>query len=350
MFGREAFEPTSHVYVISGHQADSHNGHQANRYAKTGLFTNWKPTMNFGIATVMKPDPMAALEIEGQYWPFDVLKQRGIDLPALEVKALFSDWFTHIEHLAQIAERCVEEPALASLGLAADEVTLGVAIQFPNKVVAVGANYASHLAEMGLPVARWEPLPFFFKPPTTTMVGPGKTVVLSARTRQLDWEIELAVVVGRRLSDASRDEAMQAIAGYAVGLDMSARDWIQQPDSPLKVDLMRGKCQDTMCPFGPVIRPAHLIKDPHRLRLQLWVNEQPRQDATTNEMLYRIDEQLSLISQFITLEPGDVVLTGAPAGSGVSYGAFLKPGDRIRASIEQVGVLEVEVTSPPKKL
>ncbi|MFT4068194.1 fumarylacetoacetate hydrolase family protein [Paraburkholderia sp.] len=305
--------------------------------------------MNFGIATVMKPYPMAALEIEGRYWPFDVLKQHGIDLPALEVKALFSDWFSHISYLAHIVEHCIGDPVLNSLGLPAEEVTLGVAIQFPNKVIAVGANYASHLAEMGLPVARWEPLPFFFKPPTTTMVGPGNTVVMPARTRQLDWEIELAVVIGRRLSDASREDAMRAIAGYAVGLDMTARDWVQQPDSPIKVDLMRGKCQDTMCPFGPVIRPAQFIKDPHQLRLQLWINETPRQDANTSEMLYRIDEQLSLISQFVTLEPGDVLLTGAPAGSGVSYGAFLQPGDRIRASIEQVGVLDVGVTSPSVK-
>ncbi|MDB5874781.1 MAG: fumarylacetoacetate hydrolase family protein 10 [Ramlibacter sp.] len=303
--------------------------------------------MNFGIATVMTPAPIAALEIEGRYWPFDVLERYGIELPALEVKALFSDWFAHIGYLAHVAERCLKEPKLASLGLSADKVTLGLAIQFPNKLIGVGANYSSHLEEMNLPSSRWDPMPFFIKPPTTTMVGPGKTVVMPAITRQLDWEIELAVVVGRRLSSASREEAMSAIAGYSVGLDMSARDWILHPNSPIKVDMLRGKCQDAMCPFGPVVRPAHFVKDPHQLRLQLWVNGQLRQDASTSEMLYRIDEQLSIVSQFMTLEPGDVMLTGTPAGSAVAWdGAFLQPGDRIRASIEQVGVLDVEVAAP----
>ncbi|QBR03696.1 fumarylacetoacetate hydrolase family protein [Paraburkholderia pallida] len=301
--------------------------------------------MNFGIATVLTPDPVGALAIGETYWAFDALVQHGVEVPSIDVKALFSDWFANIELLAKVAERCVEDPEVAALGRSADQVTLGVPLLYPNKVIAVGANYASHLEEMGLPVSRWDPLPFFFKPPTTTLVGPGKTVRIQSRTRQLDWEIELAVVVGRRLSDASQEQAKAAIAGYSVGLDMSARDWIQQPDSPLKVDLMRGKCQDTMCPLGPIIRPARFVPDPHQLRLQLFVNGEPRQDASTAEMLYRIEEQLSLISQFITLEPGDIVLTGSPAGSGVSYGAFLKQGDRIAASIEGIGTLNVEVAA-----
>ncbi|PVX85861.1 fumarylacetoacetate hydrolase family protein [Paraburkholderia unamae] len=299
--------------------------------------------MNFGIATVLTPAPVGALEIGETYWTFDVLMQHGIELPSVDVKALFSDWSASVDLLEKVAEKCAKDPEFAALGRGADQVTLGVPLLYPNKVIAVGANYASHLEEMGLPVSRWEPLPFFFKPPTTTLVGPGKTVKIQPRTRQLDWEIELAVVVGARLSDASLEQAKAAIAGYSIGLDMSARDWIQQPDSPLKVDLMRGKCQDTMCPLGPIIRPSRFVPDPHQLRLQLSVNGEPRQDASTAEMLYRIEEQLSLISQFITLEPGDIVLTGSPAGSGVSYGSFLKHGDRISASIEGIGTLNVEV-------
>jgi 2-keto-4-pentenoate hydratase/2-oxohepta-3-ene-1,7-dioic acid hydratase in catechol pathway len=187
-------------------------------------------------------------------------------------------------------------------------------------------------------------MPFFFKPPTTTMVGPGRTVVVPTDTSQFDWEIELAVVIGRRLSHATEAEARRAIAGYSVGLDLSARDLTTPPDSPIQVDLARGKCQDTMSPMGPHIRPAAFVPDPQSLRLRLSVNGVVRQDASTSEMLYSIEEQISIISRFVTLEPGDVVFTGSPAGSAKAHGvAFLKAGDEIAAEIEGVGLLEVAV-------
>jgi 2-keto-4-pentenoate hydratase/2-oxohepta-3-ene-1,7-dioic acid hydratase in catechol pathway len=299
--------------------------------------------MNFGLATLIGQQALAALEINSRFWPLDRLRNAGLDVPALEVKEIFEDWFRNLPRLELLAQRCADDNSLSSLSIGAGEARLGIALQYPNKVIAVGANYAGHLVEMGLPAARWDPLPFFFKPPTTTMVGPGMTIVQPKTTRQLDWEIELAVVIGRRLTDATREEAWAAIAGYSIGLDLSARDLIPQPHSAVKIDLMRGKCQDTMCPFGPVIRPAQFVTDPHNLRLKLSVNGVIRQDASTSEMLYRIDEQLSIISQFVTLEPGDVILTGAPAGSGAAHGVFLKPGDLIEASIEQIGTLEVGV-------
>jgi 2,4-didehydro-3-deoxy-L-rhamnonate hydrolase len=151
------------------------------------------------------------------------------------------------------------------------------------------------------------------------------------------------VVVGRRLRHADREEAAGAIAGYSVGFDLSCRD-LFHVDNDLKVDLVRGKAQDTMAPCGPAVVPAAFIPDPYDLRLRLWVNDEPMMDASSSEMLYRIDEQLSIISVFLTIEPGDMLFTGSPAGSaGAHGGRFLRPGDRIRGEIERVGTLEVTV-------
>jgi 2,4-diketo-3-deoxy-L-fuconate hydrolase len=214
-------------------------------------------------------------------------------------------------------------------------------LMYPNKLLAVGANYASHLKEMGLQAQKWPLMPFFLRPPTTSLVGPGETVRIPPSTKQFDWELELAVCVGKTLRDATVAEAAGAVAGYTIGLDLSCRDLIPTGDD-LKIDLMRGKAQDTMAPCGPYIVPAAFVRDPYNLRLQLFVNDRQMMEANTSEMLYHIDEQLSIISSYITLEPGDLLFTGSPAGSAASHGVpFLQPGDRIRAEIEAVGTLEV---------
>jgi 2-keto-4-pentenoate hydratase/2-oxohepta-3-ene-1,7-dioic acid hydratase in catechol pathway len=301
-------------------------------------------TTNFGLATLSSPRPVAAIEVDDFYWALDDLRNAGLDVPALDVKTLLLDWFANFPKLTALAEACVADRRFQALRIPDEQRTLALPLQYPNKLFAVGANYSAHLAEMGLPAKRWDLLPFFLKPPTTSMVGPGKTVIAPPNSVQLDWEVELAVVVGRHLSHASREEAFEAIAGYSVAIDLGARDMMLPQNYPPKVDLIRGKCQDTMCPFGPLIRPAAFIADPHNLRLRLSVNGLPRQDGSTREMLFSIDEQLSTISEFITIEPGDVVITGSTAGSAAAHGnAFLKPGDHIRAEIEGIGALEVEV-------
>lgn len=149
------------------------------------------------------------------------------------------------------------------------------------------------------------------------------------------------MVVGRRLRHADRGEAAEAIAGYAVGLDLSCRDLIRV-DNDLKVDLVRGKAQDTMAPCGPAIVPARFVPDISDLRVTLDLNGERMMDALTSEMLYAIDEQLSIISGYLTLEPGDILFTGLPSGSAeVHGGRWLRHGDHIRAEIADVGVLEV---------
>lgn len=217
-------------------------------------------------------------------------------------------------------------------------------IMYPNKLLAVGANYAGHLREMGLPAEKWVPMPYFFRPPTTSIVGPGRTVRKPRSTEQFDWEIELVLVLGKRLRHTSSvSEAEDAIAGYTIGMDLSCRDL--QVVKDIGMDIGRGKAQDTLAPCGPLFVPKQsLQKSVNDLGLKLSVNGSLMVDGNTNDMLYSPAEVLVEMSKYTTLEPGDMVFTGAPAGSAKSHGGkWLQVGDQIRAEIEGLGVLEVEV-------
>jgi 2-keto-4-pentenoate hydratase/2-oxohepta-3-ene-1,7-dioic acid hydratase in catechol pathway len=287
------------------------------------------------VDTVAQP----AIGLAGDFWLFpETLRAK---YPGL--KQVLEDWPVAFETLSKLAEACAANEAVAKR-VAASGAHLDLPVRFPNKLIGVGANFIDHLAEMGLPTIRFDPMPIFFMPPSTCMVGPGRTVVKPATTAQFDWEIELVAVIGTRLKDATLEQAREGIAGYTITLDMSARDLIQI-GPPFYVDLVRGKAQDTMAPCGPVIMPAAFI-DVRDLSLKLWVNDELKQDSSTAKMIFTVEEIICHVSKYVTLEPGDFVTTGSPAGSGVFHNYFLKDGDRIRADIEGVGSLNVEVMDP----
>ena len=218
-------------------------------------------------------------------------------------------------------------------------------LQYPGKVLCAGANYYDHIKEMGVPDLRKEAqrLFFFFKPPRNALVGPGRTVRYPADTRMFDWEVELAAVIGKRSRRLTMDNALDAIAAYTIGIDLSARDLNRAPETFYKLDWVAGKAQDTCCPLGPRLVPAKFIPDPQDLALKLSVNGEVKQDARTSGMIFDIREQLVTLSAIMTLDPGDVVLTGTPAGVGLPKKTFLKPGDRVDAEIESIGRLSVEI-------
>jgi 2,4-didehydro-3-deoxy-L-rhamnonate hydrolase len=262
----------------------------------------------------------------------------------LTVRRILETWETSLPVLEALSSE-LSAGKVNATKIAAASADLLTPVRYPDALLAVGANYSGHLKEMGLQVTKWASMPFFLRPPITTLVGPGETVRLPRTTKQFDWECELAVFVSKRLRHANREEAASAVAGYAIGLDLSCRDLIPA-NNDLKIDLVRGKAQDTMAPCGPHIMPAMFVTDVNNLRIQLSVNGRPMMDASTCEMLYKIDEQLSIISEYLTLEPGDILFTGSPAGSaGQHGGCWLKAGDRIHAEIEEVGTLDVTVRS-----
>jgi 2-keto-4-pentenoate hydratase/2-oxohepta-3-ene-1,7-dioic acid hydratase in catechol pathway len=207
-------------------------------------------------------------------------------------------------------------------------------------VIGIGDNYAG-LGKLRVDKTATRPV-FFLKPPTTSVVGPGP-VAYPADVGKLDWEIELAVVIGRTARRIDPAAAAGAIAGYTIGIDLSARDWQFDPRSPVTPDVFGGKAFDGSCPLGPWIVPSALLPDPQALTLTLAVNGIVRQSGTTGSMIWSVCEQIALISNILTLEPGDVILTGTPAGTSIASGSFLSPGDQIDASIEGIGTLSLTI-------
>jgi 2,4-didehydro-3-deoxy-L-rhamnonate hydrolase len=293
----------------------------------------------FTLATLATPDgPKAAIGVGEKYYLLSAVQPL---LSGATCKTILQSWDTSLPLLEALADKLSDGSKTHAADIAARTATLLTPIMYPDGLFAVGANYSGHLKEMGLDTKKWASMPFFIRPPKTTLVGPGQTVIVPKTTKQFDWECELAVFVGKTLRNASKEEAASAVAGYAIGLDLSCRDLIQV-NNDLKVDLVRGKAQDTMAPCGPFIMPAKFVTDVNNLRIQLFVNDQKMMDASTCEMLYKLDEQLSVISEFMTIQAGDILFTGSPAGSAAEHGGcWLKAGDRIHAEIEQVGVLDV---------
>jgi 2-keto-4-pentenoate hydratase/2-oxohepta-3-ene-1,7-dioic acid hydratase in catechol pathway len=294
----------------------------------------------FALATVQTgAGPAAALRIGEQMYALAAAEPA---LAGASVRTLLDDWFTMFPRLCALADQIAADPVAAKACEMRAPTVLSPNL-YPDKLMAVGANYSGHLEEMGLQATKWASMPFFLRPPKTTLVGPGETVHIPASTKQFDWECELVVFVGRRLRHASTGEAAAAVAGYAIGLDLSCRDLIEV-DNDLKVDLVRGKAQDTMAPCGPWLTPATFAGNPDGLRIQLSVNGQQMMDASTSEMIYKIDEQLSIISEYLTIEPGDMLFTGSPAGSAGEHGdRWLVPGDSIHATIGDIGPLDVRM-------
>ncbi|MFD0501794.1 fumarylacetoacetate hydrolase family protein [Streptomyces chiangmaiensis] len=209
----------------------------------------------------------------------------------------------------------------------------------PGKIIGVGLNYTEHVAESARTLDTDKELPqrpVLFSKPATAVTGPGKPILHNADlTSQLDWECELAVVIGRTAKSVRQEDALQHVFGYSVINDISARDQRRSGQ------WFYSKGQDSYAPFGPAIRTADDIADPQNLDMSLRVNGEVKQKGNTRHMLFRIPELIADISAGVTLEPGDVIATGSPAGVGASFTPqqFLTPGDVVEATIETLGTL-----------
>ncbi len=224
-----------------------------------------------------------------------------------------------------------------------EDVRLLAPVQ-PRKFLGIGLNYADHIAESGMEAPEF---PVFFNKQATCVVGPGDDVHMPRVSNLLDYEGELAIVIGRRCRHVSEEEAPEVIAGYTITNDVSVRDW--QLRTPT---MTMGKSFDTHGPLGPWIVTGDELGDPHSLSIKTWVNDELRQDGNTSEMIYDCFQQVAHLSQAFTLEPGDVIATGTPAGIGAVRQPFpeglLKVGDAVRIEIEGIGTLENSVVDEPE--
>jgi 2-keto-4-pentenoate hydratase/2-oxohepta-3-ene-1,7-dioic acid hydratase in catechol pathway len=276
-------------------------------------------------------------------------RERAIPLPgAPSMREVLDTWDDWVEQIADgLADGSLGD------GVELEATTLLAPLPEPRNLYMAGANYADHAREMRkLPVdAPIEPSPhgpFFFLKPTTSVVGPGADVVIGAGVERLDWEVELAAVVGRPGRDLDAAGALGCIAGYMVLNDVSARDRFKReppPEPPMAFDWFAQKGWATSCPTGPWIVPARFCPDPGHLQMTLSVNGEVEQSSSTSEMIFDLPAQIAYLSRIAPLLPGDVIATGTPAGVGAGKGRFLAAGDEMVAEIEGLGALRNPVVA-----
>ncbi|EOH6075700.1 fumarylacetoacetate hydrolase family protein [Burkholderia cenocepacia] len=222
-------------------------------------------------------------------------------------------------------------------------------------IYACGANYRDHVEAMAKvmntvvndPRASGAPPFFFMIPGRTGLAGHGEHVNYPSGVKRLDFEGELAVIIGRRARNVSEAGALSYVAGYSCANDLSARDRLVRPQedasSPFRFDWIGAKVFPQSCPIGPVLTPSEYIADPEDLAIKTWVNDELRQDSNTKNHIYSISEQIAFLSSRFDLLPGDVLITGTPAGVGAENGRFLSKGDKIKIEIAGLGALSTRI-------
>jgi 2-keto-4-pentenoate hydratase/2-oxohepta-3-ene-1,7-dioic acid hydratase in catechol pathway len=261
------------------------------------------------------------------------------------VSAILNDWANAERKINAVVQKPARE------GRPLKEVSLLTPMPEARAIFCAGANYTDHVEEMRVALGlEPEPdpksiglKPWHFIKTYHTVRGPGETIKLPAFSRTVDWEVELVAVIGKTASNVPAERALEYVAGYTAANDLSARDAGKRPGvpdgSPFQYDWVSHKSFEGACPIGPWIVPASAIRDPQNLAIKLWVNDVLKQDSNTKFMIYSAAEQIAQLSTRVTLQPGDIVLTGTPAGVGAARPEFLKAGDTVRIEIEGIGDL-----------
>lgn len=241
-----------------------------------------------------------------------------------------------------------DAPPLDELAIPIEDLRLLPPIPRPPKLLLLAGNYAKHIEEGGgIAAERNETFPYvFMKPPSTTLVGPRDPIVIPrVSPLKIDWECELGVVIGRRCKNVGEAEALEAVAGYTVINDISDRGFRPNPGRKARerdkfFDWMHGKWHDGSCPVGPCILAADKAVDPQAFAFSLSVNNTRHQDASTAQMVFPVAAVIAFLSQWVTLEPGDLISTGTASGVGNTTETYLKPGDLVIAEVKGIGRLE----------
>ena len=302
------------------------------------------PASGYRLATYQTADgPRAGLVVSDKL--FDAAKLAGKAAYAT-VLGILDDWkaaqATLKKAAANLGKSRVKSQPLTRTKLLAP-------VRWPSAIYCAGANYADHVAEMNARHGRPpEPDPhtldlqsWHFIKASRSLANPGQTIKVSDYSQQIDWEIELAAVISRPAKHVPEAKALDYVAGYTCANDLSARDRGRRPHvadtSPFKADWVAHKSFDGSCPLGPWIVPATDIEDPQDLDMKLWVNGVLKQDSNTGRMIYTLAEQIAHLSSRLTLHPGDLILTGTPAGVGAGRAEFLKAGDVVKIWIAEIG-------------
>ena len=240
-------------------------------------------------------------------------------------------------------------------GKALASVKLLAPILYPGAFFCAGANYWDHLEEMAEIAKRTtgkapsmtksaEPW-FFMKTTAGSIIGTEAPARLPSFSQQVDWEAEVGIVIGRKIRNISEEHAMEAVAGFVIVNDLSARDLMKREGTPFIYDWIGQKCFEDAAPMGPWFTPAAYIDNPQDMSIKLWVNGVLKQNSNTSRLVHNMAEQIAYLSRHVTLQPGDVIATGTPAGVGMPRGEFLKVDDEIRIEVGGCGCLSNRMTS-----
>jgi 2,4-diketo-3-deoxy-L-fuconate hydrolase len=288
--------------------------------------------------------------------------------PGASVLDLLQHWDANLEVLKRLA--AARAPAHAG---AREMASLNVhpPVDLPRQVLCTGANYRKHVVDLTLDMGvgpeglagdalrRWAENmmderaargePYAFPKLPSSITGAFDPIVLPATTQQADWELELAVVIGRPARNVSAADALSHVAGYSIVNDVSARDLIARTDyKMLGTDWLRSKSPPSFMPFGPVLVPACFVADPQDLRLTLKLNGQTMQDESSADMLFGVARQIEYLSRHVQLWPGDLIATGSPAGNGTHYQRYLRHGDVVDSTIEGLGAQRNRCIDPAR--
>ena len=287
--------------------------------------------------------PQAGVLVDGRVHPAHTLLADAGGVDSSSVLGLLQAWSAVRDPLRAAAARVTP-----GQGIALAELTLDAPILYPGAVFATGGNYPDHLDEMANkygrpPISRHKVAePFFtLKTSAHSAIGHGAPIRHPSFTSKLDYEAEIGVVIGQFVENISEARAMEAIAGYLIINDLSARDYARRETLPNQMthDWFGQKCFRDSMPMGPWLTPAEFVPDPYDMSIKLWVNGELRQDGSSKNMLYPLAQQIAYLSRHLTLRPGDVISTGCPSGVGAAQDKYLKPGDEIRIEVGHCGVL-----------
>lgn len=321
----------------------------------------------FALATVSTAGTAkaAAIVIGGKVALLDDLASAGKTAPlprGATVLGLLDDWDRMRPVLGELADLA---PRLGGVAWHDESaVRFHPPVDLPRQIFCTGANYRTHVVHLtidtktgpegleGDDLRKWAEKmmddrlahgePYVFTKPVSAVAGPNDTLVLPVNTTKPDWELELAVIIGKGGYRITREAAMDHVAGYAVVNDISARDLIPRTDyAMLGTDWFRAKGQVGFLPFGPYLVPAEFVPDPYDLRMRLSVEGQMMQNETTGDMMFDIARQVEYVSRYAKLLPGDVICTGSPAGNGTHYNRFLRDGDLMIGEIDGLGTQRI---------
>jgi 2-keto-4-pentenoate hydratase/2-oxohepta-3-ene-1,7-dioic acid hydratase in catechol pathway len=288
--------------------------------------------------------PKAGVLVGNRIVPPAALLQGATGVDSSSVLGLLQNWDA-VHPCLHAAVQNVQ----ANDGIALAQVKLLAPILYPGALFCAGANYWDHLEEMAEIAKRTtgkapsmtkgaEPW-FFLKTSASSIIGTNTPARLPSFSKQVDWEAELGVVIARPARNISEARAFDAVAGYLIVNDLSARDLMKREGTPFIYDWIGQKCFEDAAPMGPWFTPAGYVADPNNLPVKLWVNGVLKQNSNTSRMVHGIAEQVAYLSRHFTLNPGDVIATGTPAGVGMPRGEFLKVGDEVRIEVGGCGEL-----------